>query len=98
MLERFVGHDRPQVGTANSDVNDVADALASVSFPLPAPDTIRKLSHFVEHGMDLGRYILSIYDDGSPFRCAQGHMQDRAVLRCVDLLPSKHGVNPRSQA
>ena len=34
----------------------------------------------------------------APLGRAQGHVQDRPVLRDVDLLPSKHGVDPRSQA
>ena len=48
--------------------------------------------------MDLGHYVPAIYDDGCSFRRAQGRVQDRPLLRGVDLLPSKHGVDPRSQA
>ena len=32
------------------------------------------------------------------FGRAQGHVQDRPLLRDVDLLAAKHGVDPRSQA
>ena len=34
----------------------------------------------------------------APLRRAQGHVQDGAVLRDVDLLAAEHGVDPRAQA
>ena len=98
MLERLVGHHRPEVGTANADVDDVANAFAGVAFPLAAADAIGEVSHLVEHGVDLGHDVLAVHDDGCSFRRAQRHVQDRAVLRDVDLLAAKHGVDSRSQA
>src|SRR5882724_4933593 len=97
MLERLVGHHGSEVGAANADVDDVADALACVSFPLPAPYAIRELSHLVQDPVNLGHYVLAVNDDGSSFGRAKGHVQDRPLLSGVNLLPSKHGVNPRFQ-
>ena len=31
-------------------------------------------------------------------RCAQRDVKDRPLLGAIDLLPSKHGVDPRSQS
>ena len=36
VLERLVGHHRAEVGAADADVDDVADALAGVALPLAA--------------------------------------------------------------
>ena len=42
VLQRLVGHDRAEVGAADADVDDVADALAGVSLPLAAADACRR--------------------------------------------------------
>ena len=47
--------------------------------------------------MDQGHHILAIDDDRRALRRAQGDVQDRTILRDVDLLTPKHGVDPRSQ-
>ena len=98
MLERLVGHHRPQVGAANADVDDVADALAGVALPLAAADAVGEVGHLVEHGVDLRHDILAVHEDGCSFGRAQGHVQHGALLRDVDFLAAEHGVDPRSQA
>src|SRR5207244_12246551 len=37
VLERFVGHDRPEIGAANPDVDDVTNAVFGMAFPRLAP-------------------------------------------------------------
>src|SRR5258707_15656977 len=49
MLERLVGHHRPQIGAADADVDDVADWLAGVAAPRTAAYAIGKIGHAVEH-------------------------------------------------
>ncbi len=53
VLERLVGHHRPEVGAADADVDDVADALAGVALPRAAADAVGEVGHLVEHGVDL---------------------------------------------
>ena len=48
--------------------------------------------------MHLGHHVLTVNDDGCAARCAQGHVQDRAVFRDVDLVTPEHGVDARAQA
>ena len=38
MLERFVSHHRAEVGATDTDVDDVANAFAGVTFPRAATD------------------------------------------------------------
>jgi hypothetical protein len=83
--------------TADADVDNVANALAGVSFPLPAANTIRECGHPVQYGMDLRHHVLAVDQDGGPFRRAQRDMQDRPLLGDVDLVSAKHGVDPRLQ-
>jgi len=35
MLQRFVGHDRPKVGAADTNIDDVANRFAGVAFQAP---------------------------------------------------------------
>src|SRR5262245_30144836 len=96
MLEGLIGHHWPEVGTPDTDVDDVANTLAGVALPCTAADLIGEVSHLVEHGVDLGHDVFAVDDDGGPSRRAQGHMQDGAALRTVDLLTPEHSVDPRS--
>src|SRR6516225_1092044 len=59
--QRFISHYRSQVGAADTDVDDVADALAGMSSPLAVPDAIGKIRHLVEHGVNLGYDVLAIH-------------------------------------
>src|SRR5687768_12965432 len=97
MLEGLVGHHRPEVRPADSDVDDVAHAPACVALPDSAADAIGEVSHSIEYGVNSRYDVLAIDDDGCASRSAQGDVQDRPVLRDVDLVASKHGVNPRTQ-
>ena len=63
------------------------------SFPFAAADAIGELRHLVEHGVDLRHDVLSVRQDGCPFGRAQGYVQDRALLREVDLVAAKHRVD-----
>ena len=98
MFERFVRHDRPEVGAADANVNHVADAFAGVALPPAAPDTVAEVGHLVQDGMHLGDNVLAVHEDRGVFRRAQGHVQNGAILREVNLVPPEHRVNALAQA
>src|SRR6266853_6530738 len=98
MLQCFVSHDGPKVGAADADVDDVANAFASVAFPLAAPHAVGEISHLIEDGVDVRHDVLAINNDGCPFWRAQSHMQDSAVFRDIDLFTPEHSVDPPTQA
>src|SRR5579863_6721336 len=64
VLQRFISHYRPEIGAANADVDDVANAFAGVPFPLAAADAIGKAGHLVQNCMDLRYDVFSVDDDG----------------------------------
>jgi hypothetical protein len=68
-----------------------------MAFPCTASDTIGKVRHLVEHGVDLGYDVLSIDDNGRSDRRAQCHMQNRALLGRIDLVSAEHGVDAAAQ-
>ena len=98
VLERLVGHHRPQIGAPDADIDDVPNTLAGVAQPSAAPDAAGKVSHLVQHGVDLGHHVLAVHDDDCSLRGTQGYVQDGSFLRKVDLFSPEHGVNPSSQA
>ena len=98
MSKRFVRHDRPEIGAADADIDDITDAFAGVTFPLAAADALAEGRHLVQHGMDSRNYVLAVGLDHFTLRSSQGHVQDRALLRDVDLLSAKHGVDALAQA
>ena len=91
--QRLVGHDRPEIGAADADIDHIADALAGMAFPCPAAHPLGEVRHLVQHRMDVGHDIPAIENDGSPARRAQRHMQHRAVLGDVDLVAAEHRVD-----
>src|SRR5208337_1248917 len=98
VLERLVGHHRPQIGAPDADIDDVPNTLAGMAQPGAAPDAAGKVSHLVQHGVDLGHHVLAVHDDDCSLRGTQGYVQDGSFLRKVDLFSPEHGVNPGSQA
>ena len=98
VLERFEGHDRSEVRTADADVDDIPNAFTGVSFPLPILNAVGEIGHPIEHGVDLGYHVLAVDHDRCVPGCAQGDVQDCSLLRDVDLVASEHRIDPRSQA
>ena len=63
MPQRLVRHYRPEVGAADTDVDDVAYGLTGVAPPFAAADAVGEISHLVQHGMNLRHYVLAVDDD-----------------------------------
>ncbi len=94
MPEGLVGHDRPEIGAADADVDDVADGLAGVAQPGAAAHSLRERGHLVQDGVHPGHDVVPVHHDGGSLRGAQGHVQHGPFLGDVDLLPPEHGVDP----
>jgi hypothetical protein len=98
MFQCFVSHDGPEIRTTDTDVDHVANALACAALPCTTPRAVGEIGHLIKNSMDLRHYVLAINDDRCLFRCAKNHMQNGAIFRDVDLVTSKHRVNPLTQA
>src|SRR3990172_6817642 len=98
MSERLVGHYWPKIRTSDANIDDVAYGFARMAFPRALPDTVGKVSHFVEYSMYLRRHIFSIYENRHPSRGSQCRMQNCTVFRDVYLFPAIHTVDALSQA
>src|SRR4029450_2394216 len=98
MLQCLIGNDWSEIRATDTNVDDVANALASVTFPRAASHAVGEVSHLVQNGVDLRAGRLAINTDRCPSRRAQSYMQNSAVFRDVDLVAPKHSVNPRAQS
>ena len=88
----------PEVGSAYADIDDIADAFATVAFPLAAADAIGEVGHLVEHRVNLRHNVLAVDQDVSTSWRTQRHMQYGAMFRDVDLLTAKHRIDPGAQS
>src|SRR5262249_59943087 len=95
--ERPIRLHGPEDGPADTDIDDVANAFAGVSFPLTAADAVRKCSHLVEHGMNSGNDVVAVHDNRRAPRHAQRHVEDGPVFPEVDFLTSEHRVDSLAQ-
>src|SRR6202040_3911076 len=93
VLERLVRHDGAEIGAADPDVDDVANALACMACPGSAPYPVREVRHRVENAVDLRHHVLAVDDDRCTARGAQGDMEDGTVFRHVELVSPEHGVD-----
>src|SRR6267143_5807960 len=93
-LERFVGHDRSEVGTTDPDVHDIANAFSSVTLPRAATHALGERGHPVQNGMDLGHDIVSINKNRHVSWGTQGCVQYSPVLGGLGILKKEHGPDP----
>ena len=93
VAKRLVGHDGPEVGAADADIDDIFDAFAGVALPFPGANAVREGGHFVEHGVDLGNDIDAVHFDRGGAGCAQGGVEHGAVLGDVDLVSTEHRID-----
>ena len=93
MLQRFIRHDWAEIGPADADIDDVADAFAGLAFPAPCADAVGKIGHSVENGVHIGDYVTAVVEDSAAAGRAQRDMEDGAVLRDIDLVAAEHGVD-----
>ena len=93
VLQRLIGHDRPEIRAADADIDDVADALSGMPFPAAAAQPVGEIRHLVENLMDVGNHVPAIDLDRSAARRAQRHMEHGAPLRDIDAVAAIHGVD-----
>ena len=63
VLQGVIGHVRTEVGAADTDVDDIAYALAGIPLPLAAANPVGEIRHLVQHGVNLWYHILAINND-----------------------------------
>ncbi len=97
VLERLVGHHRPQVGPSDANVDDVADLLAGVAPPGAAADALGEGRHPVEDLVHRGHHVLAVQPDGCASRRPQGDVQHGPLLGDVDFVAAKHRVDAPAQ-
>ncbi len=95
--ERLVSHDRTEIGAPDADVDDVANPLASVAFPLPAPHPLAEGRHLVQHGVHRRDHILAVDNNLFSLGRTQGHVQHRPLLGDIDLVSPEHGIDVLAQ-
>ena len=98
VAERVVGHVRAEIGAADADVDDVADALAGVAGPRRRDRTrSREVGHLAQDRVHRGHHVLAVDLDDRALRRAQRDVQHGAVLGDVDLLAAEHRVDALPQ-
>ncbi len=93
MTQGFVGHHRPQIRSADADVDNIADGLAGVAAPGTGTHLVCKGAHAIQHRMHRRHHILTIHANIGIARRAQRHMQHSAILSRVDAVAAKHRVD-----
>ena len=95
--QRVVGHGRAEVGAADADVHDVADALPVCPVHAPGAHAVGEVGHPAEDGVHVGDDVDAVDLDARPFGSAQRDVEHGAVLGDVDVLAREHRVDAIAQ-
>ncbi|OIQ63816.1 hypothetical protein GALL_546420 [mine drainage metagenome] len=90
----LINHRRPEVGTADTDIDHIGDAFAAVAPPHALSHLPGKYGHFVDYRAHAGHDIYPIDPHRTFAAIAQGDMQYRPVLGVIDFLAVEHLVAP----
>src|SRR3546814_19071063 len=93
-----MAHGRPQVGTADADIDHVADALAAGAGPAAVANALAESGPAFEHGMPLGHHVLAVDLDPRSERRAPRNLPRRPPLRGVHVRAGEHPTDPRTPA
>ncbi len=93
VLERLGHHHRPEVGTADADVDNVLHGLAGVALPLARAHLVRERLHVVENALDIAdALLLDVPATLRHRRVAESNVKHGAALGGVDVLALEHLV------
>src|SRR5207248_8236153 len=96
VLQSLIGHNGPEVGPADPDIYNVANALPSVALPRATPDPLTEVGHLVEDSMHIRNDVMIVNNNRCSTGRAQREMEHRPIFRSVNLFTPEHRVNPRS--
>ena len=88
-LQGLGDHDRTQVGTTNTDVDDGINGLSRVSFPGSVSNGLGELLHVLKHGRNLTDALLANLE---LVEVTESNVKDCTILGGVDVLPGEHFV------
>lgn len=90
-LESLGDHDRSEIRSSDTDVDDSVDSLASVTFPFSRTNLVGELSHVLQNSLD---FVCSSFVNlelvGADV--TKGDVKDSTVFRGVDVLSREHFV------
>ena len=89
-------HRRPEVGTADADVDDVAELVGGDAADFAGADLVGEAEELLQRRVHLGDDVHPAGADVGVLRRTQRDMQDGAVLGDVDRLAGEHRVAQRN--
>src|SRR5262249_4651520 len=92
--QRLIGHGRPEVGAADTDVDDRGDRFSGMTAPLAIPYLVSEAGHAPEDLMNVGDDVVAVGGDGFGGWSTQGDVEYGPVFGHVDVFTGPHGVNP----
>ncbi len=94
MLQGFGHHHRPQIRTADTDVNHRLDTLAGVAGPGAVAYRVTPGRHLIQHCPDARHHIDAVNHDRLVGDIPQRSVQDGPLLGGIDGLTRKHSIAP----
>ena len=92
VAQRLMGHGRPEVRTADPDVDHRSDPSSGRPGPLTRSDPVGHRSHPVEYLVDVGHHVAPVHHELAVAGHPERNVEDRTVLRRIDPLTREHRV------
>ena len=90
--QRLVDHHRPEIGTADADVDHGADRLARDPHPLAGTHLVGEGEHLVQHLVDVRDHVLPVDRQLRVAGQSQRGVQHGAILGDVDVFAAEHRI------
>ena len=90
MTQSFTSHIRSQIGTADTDINDIGQFFARITDKASQTYRFGKIFNFFQNLVYLRHYITSVNINRFVTAITQGNMQNRSVFGLINLFAAEH--------
>ena len=98
VLQRFSDELRTEMGTADADMDDIPDRVASTSPPLAPANGIGKFLHPFQNRSHRRHHVPTIDPNRLSRKIPQGDMEDRPIFGLIDSLTLEHPADWKAEA
>ena len=86
-------HHRPQIRAADTDIDNIRQFFAGITFKLAQSDSLGKTAHFGQDLINFRHNVLTVHINRRISPVSESRMQNRTVLRKINPLAFKHILN-----
>ena len=89
----FGHHVRTQIRTADTDIDNIGNGFAGITFPFTRNNPFTEGFHFCQYIVYIRHHVFAVHQNRTVGTVAQSGVQYGAVFRAVDFFTFEHGFH-----